>query len=65
MIPPEFYQDIAQNAMFYHINYTYLSYFDRVFISFWIVISIWIGAKFIKMELRKKKRKYYKHKGRL
>ncbi len=58
IITPEFYRDIAQNALFYHINYTNLSYLDRIFISFWIVISIWLASKFYYQEKRKFKRKY-------
>mgnify|MGYP007068279301 CR=1 FL=1 len=52
MIAPEFYTDVAKNALFYHIDYINLSYFDRVFISFWIIIFFHIFAKILKNNRR-------------
>lgn len=52
VIDPQFYKDIAQNIAFSHVNYTYLSWFDRLFISFWIVISVYTFTGFWKIKFK-------------
>ena len=56
-ISPQFYSDIAQNEALYYGNYITLSYLDRVFISFWIVITIYLTVKSFKMQWREMKKK--------